>query len=329
MKFEFCVDKPFDKERLDIFLVNKLQPIKPELSRKKIQDLIENGFVALLNPQNPKQKILPSQKINFNENYLIEITQSKPNELTAQEINFEVIFEDEHLLIINKPHNLTVHPGPGNHDQTLANGLLYRFQNNLSSINGDFRPGIVHRLDKDTSGLIVVAKNDLTHQLLSKMLEQHKIERYYLAFIYGVINPQNGRIDKKITRSPKNRLKMTTSRTKGRNAITNYKTIEIFADNFASLVECKLETGRTHQIRVHFESEKHSLIGDQLYSSCKKQPLINFNHQAIEFIKNFSRQALHSYKIGFTHPITKKTISFSIDLPLDLQELCQNLKKLS
>ncbi len=329
MEFKFQVNNEDDKKRLDVFLVAKLQPIKPEFSRKKIRDLIDEGFIAS-SKDNPviNNKLSPSLKVNFGENYIVKIPPAKSLKLEAQKVDFDIIFEDEHLLIINKPSNLTVHPGHGNQDKTLVNGLLYRFQDNLSSINGDFRPGIVHRLDKDTSGLMVVAKNDLCHQLLSKMLEERSIGRRYLAIIYGVMSPDSGKINKNITRSSKNRLKMTTSRVKGRTSVTNYQTNEIFSDNFASLVECKLESGRTHQIRAHFESEKHSLIGDQIYNSCKKQPRPEFNKKAVNFIINFPRQALHSHKINFIHPITKEEIDFSIELTADLKELCHNLRNL-
>ena len=323
-----CSSDLHDKKRLDIFLASKLQSIRPELSRRKIQNIIESGNIELQNSNNQRNVILSSQKINCGEVYIIKIPPNKPMQLDAQKIDFDVIFEDEHLLIINKPANLTVHPGPGNQSNTLVNGLLYRFKNNLSSINGDFRPGIVHRLDKDTSGLMLVAKNDLTHQILSKMLEEHQIKRLYLAIIYGVMDPESGVIDKNITRSTYNRLKMTTSKTKGRKAVTNYRTLEVMNEDFASIIECRLETGRTHQIRAHLESEKHSLIGDQIYNSCKKQPPFDHDKDAFAFINKFPRQALHSYKIELTHPITKEEIRFEISLADDLKELCQNIRKL-
>ncbi|HLD76593.1 MAG TPA: RluA family pseudouridine synthase, partial [Rickettsiales bacterium] len=233
------------------------------------------------------------------------------------------IYEDDDLLVINKPAGLTVHPGAGNHNDTLVNALLFTHKNNLSSINGEFRPGIVHRLDKDTSGLMLVAKNDFTHNILSKDLQERKIKRSYLSFIYGVLEPKKGIVNKNIMRSRNNRLKMITTKNiaNSRNAVTHYETLQIFLDGFISLVECKLDTGRTHQIRVHMESLKHSLIGDQLYNSCKKTAPKNLDENTKNFIANFPRQALHSYKIEFLHPRSKKEMLFKTKLPKDLEGL--------
>jgi len=208
----------------------------------------------------------------------------------------------------------------------LVNGLLYKFASELSSIAGSSRLGIVHRLDKDTSGLMIIAKDDLTHQLLSKMLKDRDIHRSYLALIYGVMDPKKGVIRKNIIRSRKNRLKMAIVKNIGREAITNYETKEIFMEGFASLVECNLQTGRTHQIRLHLESMKHSVMGDQLYNSCKKMLPKNANPKLQKFLQDFQRQALHSYKINFIHPITNEELSFEIPLPTDILELYNLLK---
>jgi 23S rRNA pseudouridine1911/1915/1917 synthase len=199
--------------------------------------------------------------------------------------------------------------------------ILFTHQDKLSSINGEFRPGIVHRLDKDTSGLMLVAKNDWTHQILGENLKNREIKRSYLAFVYGVLQPSHGIINKNIVRSRVNRLKMRVSRTLGRDAITNYETKEKFLDGFVSLVECRLQTGRTHQIRVHLESIKHSLIGDQLYNSAKKNPSKTLDEKIRKFISEFPRQALHSYKISFFHPRTKQEMFFEIDFSDDLKDL--------
>ena len=323
-QYQFIVDENNAKNRLDVFLFNKFKEENLIISRQKIQDIINLNHVT-----SPScSKITPSQKTIINQIFNITIPKAKPTHLEPQQIDFDIIYEDQHLLIINKPCNLIVHPGNGNHDKTLVNGLLYRFKNNLSSISGNDRPGIVHRLDKDTNGLMVIAKNDTTHQLLSKMIEQKQVKRHYLAFIYGTIEPKIGIINKNIARCRKNRLKMSVSKINGRSAITHYKTIEVFRDNFASLIECQLETGRTHQIRVHLESIKHSIIGDQTYNSCKKHPNNSLNPNAVDFIKNFNRQALQSYKISFIHPITNKDMSFEIELSQDLKNLCHNLKSL-
>lgn len=335
-KFEFFVEENHAKLRLDKFLVENFKDIKPEFSRAKIQKIIEAKQVF---NELDESLIDPSYKVKEGERISIEYEISLENlNLKPKKIDLEIIFEDQDLMVINKPAGLTVHPGAGNYDDTLVNGLLYLYgENGLSQIAGNYRAGIVHRLDKDTSGLMVVAKNDSAHQFLSDQLQQRKIDRKYLAFIFGALEPENGKIDKNITRNRTNRLKMAVSSrscnsksgSKVRNAITNYKTLKVFCkNNFASLVECKLETGRTHQIRVHMESEKHSLIGDQLYSSCKKNPPPELEEGAKQLIMNFSRQALHSYKIAFTHPKNKEKLEFEIDLPDDMKKLHETLRKI-
>lgn len=317
-KFTFEVAENEIGIRLDKFLTEKFLTAKPEINRTKIQHLLEENLVC--NEQN--QPITnSSQKTKIGQKFSVTIPDPKPSHLTAKEIPFEIVFEDDDLLVINKPVGLTVHPGAGNHDDTLVNALLFTHRDRLSNISGEFRPGIVHRLDKDTSGLMLVAKNDFTHQILSEKLRLREIKRTYLAFIYGALDPARGIIHKNIVRSRLNRLKMTISRTLGRDATTNYETKKVFSSGFASLIECRLETGRTHQIRVHLESLKHSLIGDQLYNSCKKNPPKDFPESKKEFVKNFSRQALHSYRISFTHPRTEKEMLFEIGLPEDLKEL--------
>lgn len=325
-KFEFEVAENEEGIRLDKFLAEKFLSIKPEITRSKIQNLIEEKVV--LDEQN-QALITASQKTKLGQKIFVTIPNPRPSHLLAKEIPFKIIFEDDDLLVIDKPAGLTVHPGTGNQDDTLVNALLFTHQNKLSSVNGEFRPGIVHRLDKDTSGLMLVAKNDFTHQILSQKLKDREIKRAYLAFIYGVVDPAKGMINKNIVRSRTNRLKMSISRTLGRDAITNYETKEVLHDGFASLIECRLQTGRTHQIRVHLESVKHSLIGDQLYNSAKKILPATLTKEAKNFIENFPRQALHSYKISFLHPRSEQEMSFEIALPEDLKNLQKCLKKSS
>jgi 23S rRNA pseudouridine1911/1915/1917 synthase len=321
-KYSFTVDELSSGNRIDKFLSQQFLTIKPEITRSKIQNLIAKQQVFV------NQKIVDSdsQKIKINDEIIIHINPPENSHLVAKKIDFEIIYEDKDLLVINKPAGLTVHPGAGNQDDTLVNGLLYSYGDDLSKISGELRLGIVHRLDKDTTGLMIVAKNDLTHQKLSEMLKNRQISRSYLAIIYGVMSPSRGMINKNIIRCRKNRLKMSVCKMAGRVAITNYQTIETFCDGFASLVECNLETGRTHQIRVHLESQKHSIIGDQLYNSCKKMLPKNSSQELINFLKNFSRQALHSYKIKFIHPISNQEISLQIPLPKDFQSLYDLLK---
>lgn len=317
-KFTFEVAENEGGIRLDKFLTEKFAEIKPEINRTKIQHLVEMQMVV---DEKGKPVKATSNKTKLGQKFSVTTLDPRPSHLEARDIPFEIVFEDDDLIVVNKPYGLTVHPGAGNQTNTLVNGLLFTHKNKLSSVSGEFRPGIVHRLDKDTSGLMLVAKNDFTHQILSQKLKDRDIKRSYLAFIYGVITPPRGLIDKNIVRSRTNRLKMTISRTLGRQAITNYETKEIFIDGFASLIECKLQTGRTHQIRVHLESIKHSLIGDKLYNSCKKTVPLGTSPAAQSFIKTLARQALHSYKISFMHPRSNEEMSFEIDLPDDLKKL--------
>ena len=325
-KFSFNVSPESVGTRLDKFLAQEFLKIKPEITRTKIQNFIAQKLV-----KNSQNLILEndSYKLKINDEIFVEVPQVEPSHLKAKEIYFEIVYEDNDLMVINKPSGLTVHPGSGNQENTLVNGLLFSHRDKLSTISGEMRLGIVHRLDKDTSGLMIVAKNDLTHQLLSNMLRDREIKRQYLTFIYGVFDPKRGVINKNIIRHHSNRLKMTICKSAGRVAITNYETKEIFLDGFVSLVECRLETGRTHQIRVHFESQKHSIIGDQTYNSCKKMLPKNASENLRKLLENFSRQALHSYKIGFTHPISKQEIALEIPLPKDLQELYEALKNVT
>ncbi len=317
-KFEFIVGENEGGVRLDKLLAEKFSSQNPEITRSKIQNFIEEKLVV---DEKNQPFSAASQKVKIGQKIFVLVPVPKTSHLQAKEIAFEIIFEDEDLLVINKPAGLTVHPGAGNHDDTLVNALLFTHQNKLSQINGEFRPGIVHRLDKDTSGLMLVAKNDFTHHKLSQKLKDREVKRSYLAFVYGQLTPSSGTINKNIVRSKTNRLKMVISRLAGRNAITHYETKEIFLDGFVSLLECRLETGRTHQIRVHLESMKHSLVGDQLYNSCKKNPPNNLSDEAKKIVQNFPRQALHSYKINFSHPRTEKEMAFEIDLADDLKML--------
>ncbi len=319
-KFEFEVGENESGLRLDKFLALKFLAEKPEVTRSKIQHLIDAKAVW-----DDKNNLFESasQKTKLGQKIFVNLPDPRPSHLLAKEIPFDIIFEDDDLLVINKPAGLTVHPGAGNQEDTLVNALLFTHANKLSAINGEFRPGIVHRLDRHTSGLMLVAKNDFTHQILSQKLKDREIKRTYLAFVYGVLQPSKAIIEKNIVRSRNNRVKMSISRTLGREAITSYETRETFCEGFVSLLECKLQTGRTHQIRVHLESVKHSLVGDQLYNSAKKTAPKNLDVAIKNLVQNFPRQALHSYKISFLHPRSKEEMSFEIDLPEDLK----NLKK--
>ena len=221
-----------------------------------------------------------------------------------------------------------MHPGPGNYDNTLVNALIYYDYKNLSNIGDELRPGIVHRIDKDTSGLVLIAKNNTSHEILSKQFNEHSISRVYQALIWGKLRPQNGRIETFITRSSKNRQLMEVSSSKGKVAITNYKTLEVFESNKTptlSLIECKLETGRTHQIRVHMSYKGNNILGDQKYKK-KFKKLKNIDPILNKYVTELNRQFLHAKVIGFSHPRTGKRLEFSSNLPTNLEKIVKKLR---
>ena len=309
-------------QRLDKFLAVQLVKTQPEISRSRIKTLIEEGKVSNAALQKPITDC--SYKVKGDEEFVINIPEPKICDVLPKEIDFEIVFEDENMLVINKPAGLTTHPGNGNQEDTLVNALLFYLGDNLSSINGVMRPGIVHRLDKDTSGLMVVAKNDIAHKELSQQIQDRVLERNYLAVCFGVPKPFSGVINKNIGRSKVNRLKMIVVKSGGKKAVTNYEVKKLYCESALSLVECKLDTGRTHQIRVHMTAIGHALVGDQTYGSRKKS-LSKVDPQIREFVNNFPRQALHSYKIAFFHPISGEEMEFEIDLPNDMKQLVKKI----
>lgn len=313
-------------QRVDNFLTQELKKSEIKISRSKVKELIKTGNVYLANKNITINN--PSYIVKINDNIILKVqdcTQDNSNKAPiAQNISFEIIFEDQDLAIINKPANLVTHPGSGTPDNTLVNGLLHRFKDQLSSANGIDRPGIIHRLDKDTTGLMIIAKNNNSHRILAQDIKSKNIIRKYKAFIYGVMDPKSGTVDKRVSRHKYNRLKMTTANLSGtsRSATTLYNTLETFYNGYASLIECELLTGRTHQIRVHAESEKHSIIGDKTYNSCKKQEVAGLIPQdSLSYIKSFPRQALHSYFLRFKHPRNDQYLEFYSELPQDLTTL--------
>ena len=243
----------------------------------------------------------------------------------------DILYDDDDIVVINKFPGVVVHPGAGNYEKTIVNGLLHKYQNNLSSIGGKLRPGIVHRIDKDTSGVIVVAKNDNAHISLSKQFSNHTIKRTYEALIWGALKPQKGRIEEKIARSIKNRQLMSVKKEKGKIAITNYKTLKIFQSTTLpkiSFIECELETGRTHQIRVHMSFKGNPILGDRSYGRSKRK-FKKIDPKIEKKINNFNRQALHAKSLGFTHPKTEEEVFFQARRPEDFDSLIKNLKKAS
>jgi 23S rRNA pseudouridine1911/1915/1917 synthase len=302
--------------RLDKFIAINC----PDLSRSRIKVLIESGNLKC------GQLIIKDCSLSVKQlvEYELTVPVATPSEMSATNMEIDVVYEDEFLAVINKPAGLTVHPGAGNYNDTLANGLLHKYGDSLSGIGGVQRPGIVHRLDKDTSGLMVIAKNDHAHRYLSKQLASRELSRTYIAIVWGMINPSTGAIKINMARSTRDRTKMSAVPSGGKEAVTNYKTLEIFQDGLVSKLECKLETGRTHQIRVHMSFKGHNLLGDPLYGSISPR----YTHIRNR-IKDFNRQALHSTQIGFIHPKTLEYMEFKADLPQDMQNLLGILKQKS
>jgi 23S rRNA pseudouridine1911/1915/1917 synthase len=300
------------RERLDRFLAEKLGG----LSRNRVKPLIKEGYVTL------QEEVIndPSRRIRSGETYEITIPEAKDPDPLPQDIPLDIVFEDEHLIVVNKPAPMVVHPAAGNWNGTLVNALLYHCGDSLSGIGGVKRPGIVHRIDKETSGLMVVAKNDAAHHGLAALFEKHDIERTYRAVVWGRVYPLTGSIEANIGRDPHNRKRMAVVQNTGKEAVTHYVMEENFSD-IACLVKCNLETGRTHQIRVHMSHLGHSLVGDPVYSRAKLSRTKDLPEERQNVIRKFSRQALHAQTLGFVHPVTNKPLKFEVDFPSDLKKL--------
>ncbi|MBE6047522.1 MAG: RluA family pseudouridine synthase [Clostridium sp.] len=295
----FTIEENFEGERIDKYLAK----VFSDQSRSYLQGLIEKGNI-LVNDKcvksNYKLKIYDEVKVTIPEPLMLKAE--------AEDIPINIIYEDSDVIVVNKPQGMVVHPAPGNYTGTLVNGLLYHCKD-LSTINGVIRPGIVHRIDKDTSGILVIAKNDNSHNFLSEQLRDHSMKREYYAVVEGILKEDNGTIDKPLGRNKKDRLKMGIVEG-GRRAVTHYEVLERYRSN--TLIKCILETGRTHQIRVHMSSIGHPLIGDPLYGF-KKQRF------------KLEGQMLHAKVLGFIHPTTKKYMEFDSKLPGYFQELIEKL----
>ena len=298
---EIYVEGEEDNERLDYHLATHLN----DTSRTYIQKLIKEGLV-LVNGKPEKAKYL----VQESDYITISIPIPVKLEVIPENIPLSIIYEDEDIVIINKQQGMVVHPAPGNYTGTLVNALLYQIKN-LSSINGIIRPGIIHRLDKDTSGIIMVAKNDESHKFLSEQLKSRNVKREYIAIVHGVIKDKEGIINAPIGRDPRDRKKMTVINTNSKEAITHYKVIEEFQK--FSFVKAKLETGRTHQIRVHMAYINHPIVGD-----------ITYSRNANKF--NINKQLLHAIKLGFVHPRTKDYMEFETDIPESFNEVLKTLR---
>ncbi len=301
----------------------------PDLSRSRLQALIKEGQVIVSGfiIKKSSYEVVAGDKIT------IQIPPAKDDTILAEDIPLNIVYEDDDLLVVNKAVGMVVHPGAGNWDGTLVNALLHHCKGNLSGIGGVQRPGIVHRLDKETSGLLVVAKNDLAHSGLSDQLQDRSLSRIYKAFVWRVPTIIKSKIDMPIGRDNHNRLKMGIMMTSGREAVTRYLLKDKYADGVA-MVECKLETGRTHQIRVHMQHIKHPLIGDPLYGLPDQEGTALLKHSGyeesiIEQIMAFKRQALHAAEIGFIHPRSGEKLHFTCDMPDDLQNIENCLKTIT
>ncbi len=320
---KFLIDKNNSGERLDIFLSKKIT----HCTRSYIKKIIDSNNVKI----NNKIVSLASKKIKINDKINIKLFEKKLEKLLPNKIKLDVRFEDKDILIIFKPKGMVVHPGAGNYEHTLANALLYKYKNDLSNINGNLRPGIVHRIDKDTSGLVVVAKNNFSHAKLGEQFSNHSIKRKYQCLIWDVIRPLKGKIVTLISRNKKNRQLMTVSEINGKKAITNYKTLKVFNIKDIpkiSLIECELETGRTHQIRVHMKYKNTSILGDNLYGK-KNIKFKKINEVFFKMLSNLNGQALHAKSLGFNHPTKNKWVNFDSDLPTDFKKLLKLLENLS
>jgi 23S rRNA pseudouridine1911/1915/1917 synthase len=286
----------------------------PTLSRERLKALIRSG--GLTSGETPLRD--PATKVRGDERFRLEVPEPKPAHNEAQPIPLKIVFEDPHLLVVDKPAGLVVHPAAGNLNGTLVNALLHHCGEFLSGIGGVARPGIVHRIDKDTSGLLVVAKSDVAHEGLARQFAAHSIDRNYLAIVSGVPKTAGGTVDAPLARSSANRKKIAiVEGARGKRAVTHWKRLEILDD--AALVECSLETGRTHQVRVHMASIGHPLLGDPVYGRSKA-------HRELLKSLGFHRQALHAARLGFTHPVTKHRLSFTSPMPADMQELFNQLR---
>ena len=316
----FLVEDTDKNLRLDKFLTGNLN----NFTRSQLKKIIISKGVKIDN----KIVVSASEKVKSGNVIKILIKAEENNHIKPKRIKLDVVYEDKELILINKPSGLTVHPGAGNKENTLVNGLMSLYKKNLSSLNGPFRPGIVHRIDKETSGLLVVAKNNFSHAKLSEQFGSHTIKRKYIALVWGVIRPLKGKIETFLKRSTKNRQLMSVNLFSGKKAVTNYKTLKVFNIKDIpkiSLIECVLETGRTHQIRVHLSYKGNSLLGDKKYGK-KKLQFKKINEDFYKILLNFNRQALHAKSLGFIHPKNNKPMSFDSKLPHDFKKMLDFLQ---
>ncbi|MBZ6378339.1 RluA family pseudouridine synthase [Pacificimonas aurantium] len=307
------IPEGFAGDRLD----RALAALAPHLSRERLKSLLKAGAVS--SSTGPERQ--PSRKVRAGERFVLAVPQPVPDKAQPQDIPLAIAFEDDHLIVVDKPAGLVVHPAAGNPDGTLVNALLHHCGGSLSGIGGVTRPGIVHRIDKDTSGLLVAAKTAHAHMGLAAQFAAHSVGRRYFAAVRGRPSPPSGRVEGNIGRSPKNRKKMAVLEDgRGKPAVTHYETVDIFEE--AALVRCRLETGRTHQVRVHMAAKGNPLLGDPLYGGRGGKGVTRLLSQL-----GFRRQALHAASLQFLHPETQENLSFESPLPGDMQELVAALSR--
>lgn len=299
-KIRIEVENLEKNERIDKYLSSKLDD---SFSRAKIQKLIDEELILV------NDKVIKSSYKVSNGDVILITDKEEDMSVKPEKMDIDIVYEDDDVMVINKKSGVVVHPAPGNYSGTLVNGLMY-LSKDLSHVNGEFRPGIVHRIDKDTSGLLIVAKNDKAHRILAEELKEKKVKRKYIALVSGVINHDIGEIDAPIGRDPSDRKKMCVTSTNSKDAITHFRVLERYKN--ASLIECELETGRTHQIRVHMKYINHPVINDPVYGKN--------NHG--EF-----GQLLHAKEITFTHPTTKEVMTFSCEVPEEFNKILEEYKE--
>tara|TARA_Y100001935_G_C17221042_1_gene465319 strand:- start:84 stop:1064 length:981 start_codon:yes stop_codon:yes gene_type:complete len=319
-KINLIANKEDKNLRIDVFINKRLG----EISRTRIKNLIKDKKLKL----NKNILINPSKKISTGDIIDFIISEPKKASLKPFKYKLDIIYEDEDLIVLNKPAGIVMHPGAGNLTNTIVNALISYDKNSLSNIGDELRPGIVHRIDKNTSGLVVIAKNNRSHEHLSNQFSRHTIVRVYQLLVWGKLRPSKGKIETFITRSSRNRQMMEVSHTKGKKAITNYKTLKTFESKDTpnlSLIECELETGRTHQIRVHMNYLGNSIVGDDKYKK-KFKKIKNINPSLEKNLINLSRQFLHAKTIGFVHPKKNTKMIFHSNLPDELEIILKMLR---
>ncbi len=310
----FTFDRSRMPERLDRFLAEAL----PELSRSQLKRLIDEGRVTLNNAA-----VKASTKLKGGEEIAITLPEAVPTETLSQDIPLTVLYEDSQLIVIDKPAGMVVHPAPGHSQGTLVNALLYHCKD-LSGIGGELRPGIVHRLDKDTSGVMVATKTDEAHQHLAQQFKDHSINRRYVALVHGLLPTPKGTVDKPIGRHPTQRKKMSTGSRNGRHAVTHWKVLQVFEEDRLTLVELRLETGRTHQIRVHLADMLHPVLADPVYGGNRIKTLKD--PELRRLATSLDRQALHARLLGFIHPVSGEYLDSSSAVPADMQSIIDYLQ---